>query len=170
MRIKKIAIYSLIAALYAVLSLMMGSFSFVGIQFRIGELLMIFCIFNKKFILPLTFGCFITNLIGILMGINNMPFDLLIGTLATLLSGILMNKLSNIQFMNRPLLSLIMPALVNGIFIGIELALYLGNSENFFVIFITNGLWIFVGEFISVFILGLIFYKQFEKLSKDLEM
>lgn len=164
MNTKKIVIYALIAAIYTVLNLLLGPLSFGSFQIRLGELLMIFCIFDKKYIMPLTFGCFVTNLVGIMMGINTLPLDIIFGTLATLLTGYLMYKTKNILVKGKPLLSLLMPGIINGLVVGAELAAYLSNSNNFIYVFLTNGLWVFVGEFVSVFILGLILYKPFSNL------
>lgn len=169
MKTKRIVIYSIIASLYAVLSLFMGTLSFAGMQIRIGEILMILCIFDRKYIIPLTFACFLTNIIGVIIGINPFMLDVVFGTVASFLSGLLMNKLKNILLFDRPVFSMIIPAIVNGLIIGTELAIYLNGGNDFYTLLLTNGLFVFLGEFVSVFIFGLFLFKPFENLSKYLD-
>lgn len=164
MNIKKIVTYVVVATIYTALSLMMGSMSFAGIQIRAAEILMVMCIFDKRFILPLTFACFITNLIGVVMGINVIPLDIVFGTIATLLSGYLMYACRNIKLLNKPSLSLIVPSIVNGIVIGLEYAFAFSTNGNFMAIFATNGLLVLIGELISVYIMGLILLKPMSNL------
>lgn len=156
MNLKRIVTYGIIAAIYTVLSLLLGGLSFGSTQIRIGELLMILCIFDKEYILPLTFACFVTNLFGIIMGINVIPLDLVFGTIATLLSAYLMNLVGKKNYV----IALLIPAIVNGIIIGSELAIVLGLNN--LLLFIVT---VFIGEFISVFVLGLILYKPLQRLA-----
>ena len=85
---------------------------------------MVLCIFDKKFIYSLTFACFVTNIYGVMNGMDYFMLDIIFGTLATLLSGILMYKLRNIRYKGLPLLSFVMPAVFNGIIVGAELTYY----------------------------------------------
>lgn len=41
---------------------------------------------DKKYILPLTLGCFVTNLIGLLSDVNPLVLDVFLGTLATFIA------------------------------------------------------------------------------------
>lgn len=158
---KKIAIYALIISVYTAISLLMGSISFGPIQIRIAEALLVFCLFDKKYIVPITLGCFVTNLLGVIYGLNPIVLDLLIGTLATLLSGVCVYYFRDIKTFNLPLLSLILPAIINGILIGIELAFYF--PMNVFVLIAYVGL----GELISVSILGCFIYKPIGRIIKQ---
>lgn len=153
MKNKNIAIYGIIIATYTAISLLLGSFSFGMAQIRIAELLLILCLYSKKFIIPVTLGCFVTNLIGIINGLNPLVIDLIIGTLATLLSGYFVYYFRNIKTFNKPIISLVIPVLINGVMIGIELAFYFPINILLLICYVA------LGEFISVTILGLLLYK-----------
>src|SRR5574344_1356143 len=81
---KKIAAVGLVAASYAVITIVFGAISYGPVQFRISEMLMFLPLFGTEYILGLTMGCFIANIAGGL-GLVDMVF----GTLATLISCIL---------------------------------------------------------------------------------
>ena len=162
MNTKTLVMHALVAAIYTALCIALGAFSFGAIQVRVAELLMVLCIFDKKFIYSLTFACFISNLYGIMNGLDFLPLDVIFGTLATLIDGILMYKLRNVQYKGLPHLSLVMPALVNGLIVGGELTYYFYTvGESLLSIYLMNFGSVFVGEIISVYILGLLFYKPF---------
>lgn len=165
MRVKKLVVYSLITALYTVLSLLLGTFSFSIVQVRISEGLMVLALIDKKYIYPLTIGCFLTNLIGVLMGINLIPLDILFGTLATFIAGVLMYKTRNIK---KPFVSLLVGTLVNTIIVSLELTILLSNG-NALMIYISNFLYVLVGEFISLYILGLLFIKPIDEVLNKIE-
>lgn len=160
MQNKKVSIYAIIIAIYTAISLLMGSLSFGMIQIRIAELLLVLCLYDSKFIIPVTLGCFVTNLIGILNGLNPLVLDLIVGTLATLVSGLCVYYFRNIRFYGMPLLSLLLPVIINGVMVGIELSLYFSMSP--FILMIYVGL----GELASVTILGLLLYKPIGKAIK----
>lgn len=160
MQNKKVSIYAIIIAIYTAISLLMGSLSFGMIQIRIAELLLVLCLYDSKFIIPVTLGCFVTNLIGIINGLNPLVLDLIVGTLATLISGLCVYYFRNIRFYGMPLLSLLLPVIINGVMVGIELSFYFSMSP--FILMIYVGL----GELASVTILGLLLYKPIGKAIK----
>ena len=84
--IKDIVMYASVAAIYVVLTWLFGSLSYGPIQFRISEVLVLLCFFNKKYFTSLTLGCLISNL----MSPNSL--DILFGTLATIISLFLFAK------------------------------------------------------------------------------
>ena len=169
MNSKKIALYGIIAALYVVVTLVLGAFSFGMIQFRISEVLMLLCLCKKEYIIPLSIGCFLSNVIGFALGMSVLPLDFVLGTLGTVVSCILMYQFRNVLTFKRPLLSLLMPALANGIFVGLELAIYESSGSNFFNLFLINGAYVALGEIVSCFMLGLILYVPFMKAVKRIE-
>lgn len=163
MKTKTLVMHALVAAVYTALCIALGAFSFGAIQIRIAELLMILCIFDKKFIYSLTFACIVTNIYGVMNGLDFLLLDVIFGTMATLLAGILMYTLRNIQYKGIPHLSLLMPAMVNGLIVGAELTYYFYVAgESYLNIFLINAGSVFVGEFIAVYLLGLLFYKPFK--------
>lgn len=154
---KKLATYALIISSYTAISLILGSFSFGMIQVRIAEVLLVLCLSDKQYILPITIGCFLTNLLGLFYGLNPLAIDVVVGTLATLISAYFVYSFKNIKLHEIPLLSLIMPVLVNGIMIGIELHFYFPINIGLMILYVA------LGEFISVTILGLLLYKPIIK-------
>ena len=61
---KKIAAVGLVAASYAVITIVFGAISYGPVQFRISEMLMFLPLFGTEYILGLTMGCFIANIAG----------------------------------------------------------------------------------------------------------
>lgn len=157
MQNKRIALYGIIIAAYTSISLLLGSFSFGMMQIRIAELLLVICLFDRKFILPITLACFVTNLIGIMNGLNPLIIDLIVGTMATYISAVCVYYFRNIRFRDLPILSLFLPALINGILIGIELSFYFQMKIWLLIIYVG------IGEFISVTLFGLLLYKPIGK-------
>ena len=164
MKIKRITFYGIVSAVYVILCLLMGSFSYGPIQIRIAEVLMLLCIFDSRFIMPLTLGCFLANLIGLFMGLNYLTLDVVFGSLATLISGILMFRFRRIKYRNIELLSLIIPGIVNGVIIAIELTLYTSLVFNL-SLFLTYFVYIFVSEILSTVLLGLLLYKPLKSIA-----
>lgn len=100
---------AIIAALYAALTYALGPLSYNGVQFRISEIMILLVVFNHKYVIGLTIGCLIAN-IG-----SPMAFDMLFGTLATLVSLLLMTRFKNL------FIAALFPILINGFVIGFEL-------------------------------------------------
>lgn len=142
---KDLILYSSVAAIYVVLTVFLGNFSFGTIQFRISEVLVLLCFFNRKFFIPLTLGCFISNLFS--------PYglDIVFGTLATMIS------LVWISSSKRLFVASLYPVIFNGVIISLEICL-LTNTLTFGV-FLLNFLTIAIGEFTCVSVIGVIVFK-----------
>ena len=160
MNSKKMALYALIIGAYTALSLVLGTFSFGVIQVRVAEVLVLLCLIKLEYTLPLTVACLITNLIGIMMGIN-FPLDFIFGTLATLIACLLAYRFRNVLWFKKPVLSLLMPCIVNAIIIGWEIMFYTASQADKLSVFIASALSVFAGEFISCVVLGVILYEPF---------
>lgn len=79
--IKRIVISALIAALYATLTIALAPISYLGAQFRISEIMVLLAFYKKDYIVGLTLGCFIANILG-----PNGTIDIVLGTFATFIS------------------------------------------------------------------------------------
>lgn len=168
MKTKTLVMHALVAGIYTALCIVLGAFAFGPVQVRVAELLMVLCIFDKKFIYSLTFACFITNYYGVLNGLDYFMLDIIFGTLATLFSGILMYKLRDIRYKGLPILSLLMPAVFNGVIVGAELTYYfMSEGSNVLLLFMAESISVFIGEIISVLILGIVFFKPFERFYQN---
>ncbi|MDF2567038.1 MAG: hypothetical protein K0R90_494, partial [Oscillospiraceae bacterium] len=87
--LQKLTQASMIAALYAVLTLAVAPISFGNMQFRISEALTILPLFTAVAIPGLTVGCALANFIGFIFGLNQIGFlDIFFGSAATLIAAI----------------------------------------------------------------------------------
>ena len=148
---KKIAAVGLVAASYAVITIVFGAISYGPVQFRISEMLMFLPLFGTEYILGLTMGCFIANIAGGL-GLVDMVF----GTLATLISCILVYYTP--KLIKNGKLSLFVaslwPRIVNALIIGWELYKFFGLP------FGLSALQVGFGEFVVITIVGLPVFKM----------
>ena len=113
----------MVAAVYAVVSLVFAPLAYGPIQVRIAEVMTVFPIFSWGMIPGVTLGCFIANLIN--PG-NLGPVDIIGGTLATLIAGILSYFIGK----KNKWLGLIPPVLVNGLIVGGYLPFLLVDSSS----------------------------------------
>ncbi len=155
---------AMIAALYLVLSfsqemLLPGTTS-MAIQFRLAEILCILCIFTRSAIWGLTVATLTFNLINM----GALPMDVLFGTFATFLAATLMYKLRNIRWFTLPILSALMPVILNGIIIGLELEVFLIDGPFHIGSFLIQAGMVAIGEFGVCVVLGLPFFKLLEHL------
>lgn len=136
---------ALFAALYVVLTLISYPFSYNSVQFRISEVLMLLCFYNKKYTIACVIGCVIANFFSFNL------IDCIIGSSATLIAGLLMSKVKN------RIISSFIPVVFNAIFVGVELYFYMN------VPLIYGILSVGFGEFVVIVILGNILFHFIEK-------
>ena len=151
MKNRKITIIGLIAALYAVVTLSLGTFSYGQLQFRISEVLMFLPLFGKEYIIALTIGCFLANVVG--------PFgvpDIIFGTLATLISAILVYYTPKIIKNDKYMLFIasLWPTVINALIVGWELYKFFGMP------FMLSAIQVAFGEFVVITIIGLPLFKM----------
>ncbi len=160
---RRITSAALIAAIYAALSLALAPFSFGQVQVRVSEALTMLCVFSPAAIWGVTLGCFITNLIGVLMGANILGVvDVFTGTAATLIAALLTYKLGNIRIKGFPLVASIPPVVLNGVIIGTELFIFLmPAAANIGVLLGLIGS-VALGEVISCTIIGSLLVRTLE--------
>lgn len=155
MKTKRFANIAMIAAIYTVLTLVLAPISYGNLQVRISEALTMLPLIYEPSIYGVTLGCFLSNLIGAMTGMNPTGYiDAIIGTLATFLAAYCTYKLKDKKFGKYPILSMLMPVVFNFVFVGAELG-YLFMPDNFLLGTIINGAWVALGEVIAV-ILGYI--------------
>lgn len=154
---RKLAHAALIAALYVVLThfqniLLPNSASF-AIQCRLSEALCVLALFTPAAVGGLTIGCMLFNLTFA----GALPLDWFVGALATLCATLAMRALKDTRLSGFPLLSMLMPALFNAIFVGWELTVYIGNP------FWLNALYVAIGEAIVLLSVGVVVFRLLEK-------
>lgn len=152
----------MIAAVYTVVSLVLAPFTYGNIQVRIAEALTMLPLIYKPSIWGVTLGCFLTNLIGAMTGMNPTGFlDAFVGTAATLLAALCTYQLRNQKVGNVPVWAMLMPVIFNFVFVGIELGV-LYFPGNVVMGSLICGVEVAIGELISV-IVGLFVVRVFEK-------
>ncbi len=128
---------SLIAAIYAVLTMVLAPISYGPLQVRVSEALTVLPFFMPAAIPGLAVGCLLANIVGG-YGIA----DIIFGTLATLIAAVITSK------MKSKALAPIPPIVVNGLIIGTMLH-YVINLP-----LIPTILWVGFGELIACYVLG----------------
>jgi uncharacterized membrane protein len=112
---KRLTRTAIIAAIYAVITIAIAPLSYMGVQFRIGELLVLLALFDPIYIYGLTLGCLIANLLG-----PNGPMDIVFGTLATFISVYAIYLTGKIikNYKFKLIIASIWPTLFNGVIVG----------------------------------------------------
>ncbi|MGN1195264.1 MAG: QueT transporter family protein [Acutalibacteraceae bacterium] len=162
-----IAQAAIIAALYAALTyaqnLLLPGTTSMAVQFRLSEALTLLCVFTPAAIPGLTIGCIAANL----MNVSVLPLDMILGSLATLLAAIAMYLLRNVCVKNLPLLAALMPAIFNGIIVGLEIEIFFIDGPFNFVSFLIQAGCVFLGEFAVCMTVGLLLVVVIKKRGLD---
>lgn len=152
-----------IACLYAVVTIICGPLSYSFSQFRFSEALNLLVFFNPTYTIGLTLGCLLANLMSTVG-----PLDIIFGTLATLISCLLMIGLS--KLVKSLFLAGLIPSIINAIVVPFIIILSsLGTSEEmaldsfYWVMF---G-WVFLGEFVCITCVGYPLFLTFTKKVKS---
>lgn len=141
---------SLVATIYIVTTIVFSEISFGPIQARPSELLNFLAFIDPLYIIALTLGCAISNFYS--FGL----IDVLVGSIATLLSTYLMYKSKNM------FIASLWPV-INCVFVAAEL--YFCFSQPFWFNMITVAL----GEFLIMTIIGYPLFKVIFKNKKFIE-
>lgn len=156
-RVMYITQAAVIAALYAVLTigqntLLPGTAS-AAVQFRVAEVLCVLAIYTPAAIPGLTIGCIIANISSVTAGLGF--YDMIFGSLASLLAAITMYLLRNVRVKNIPFPALLMPAIFNGIIVGLEISIFFADTGFSFVSFLVTGGCVALGELVVLLVLGI---------------
>lgn len=130
-----------VASVYFLLTYLLSAISFLGIQFRVAEILVLLCFFRRDYAIGLTIGCVIANLISP-MG----AWDVLFGSIATLLSCLA------ISFCKHLFIATLFPVAFNAFIVGAELYFILELP------FWINTLYVAIGEFVVISVAGYIIF------------
>lgn len=154
--IQKLTFAAVIAALYAVITLLLSWLSFGPIQFRIAEALTVLPYFSPVAIVGLSIGCLISNLIA-------SPYawlDILFGTAATVLGAVgtylLSRKKNQITFWLAPLPTVLANTIIVGAMITASMSLSGQLSETGFTLtLLYNMATVGLGEVVCCYALGI---------------
>lgn len=140
---------ALIAAVYAVATILTGAISYGFMQVRVAEALTVLPALTPAAIPGLFIGCVIANILG--------PYglaDMICGSLATLAAAFFSYKLRH-----RPILVPLPPVIANGIIVGAMLY-YVYNVP--VSLPVCMG-WVALGELISCYVIGYPLLKLLKK-------
>ena len=159
---------ALIAAMYAALTyaqnLLLPGTTSAAVQFRVSEALNVLALFTPAAIPGLTIGCVLSNIANIGAGL---PLDMIFGSLATLGATLCIYLLRNVKIKTYPLLSMLMPAIFNGVIVGWEIETFFIDGPFKFADFLVQGGLVALGELGVMFVLGTILYYTMKKRTLD---
>lgn len=158
LKTKDIAANAIIAALYIALTYAFYFMSYGQFQCRVSEFLTLLCFFNPNYAIGLTIGCALSNIYSIQAGFLG-PMDILFGSLATLLSCLLMPLTRNLFAAS------LLPGLFNGFILSAEFTFILGPTDGsaLSVYYWVQFGWILLGELVAVSVLGYMLFMAMAK-------
>lgn len=144
---KKIVISAVIASLYAAITFVLSPISYGLIQFRVSEIMVLLAFFNPMYIIGLTLGCFLANILG---GLG--VVDVVFGTFATFISVVFISytgkRVKDVKI--GLLIGSIWPVVFNGLIIGWMLTAIYKVPVPMWLAMLQVGF----GEFMAVTIVG----------------
>ena len=146
---KKLVRTAMIAAIYVVITLILAPISYMGVQFRISEVLVLLAYFDPFYVVGLTLGCFIANMLG-----PNGIVDVIFGTLATFIAvSLIAITAKKFKHSSKGLfIASLWPVIVNALIIGWELNIFFGFP------LILSMIQVGFGEFVVVSVLGVVVF------------
>lgn len=141
-KIKMLTTSAMIAAVYIVLTIIFYLTSFSPFQIRFAEALTVLPYFTPLAIPGLFVGCLVSNIIG-----GNGIWDIIVGSLATLLSAYITYKISY----NKPKRKLLAPLpslIINAVVVGVMLSV-LYEAPLFLTMVSVGG-----GQLVACYLLG----------------
>ena len=147
---KALTTTAIVAALYATITLALSFIAYGPIQFRLSEVMTLLPLINKRYIVGLTLGCFLANILG--------PYgvpDIIFGTIATFISVYLVYLTGKYMKDKKStvLVASLWPVVVNAIIVAAQLKIFFNIP-----LFITM-LQVGFGQFVVVTIIGVPLFK-----------
>lgn len=159
-RTKRMVRCALIAAVYVVLCLVLQPFSYGAVQVRIAEALCLLPVFGAEYIVGVTLGCFLANLFG------STIIDVIFGTTATLLACLVTWRLRHVRIKGLAIPASLPPVLFNAVIVGIEISVFFTDpsvvSAPLWLLCVSNGISVGIGELISCTVVGVALVKLIE--------
>ena len=158
---------SMMAALYAAVSIVLLPISFGAVQVRLSEALTILPVYTPLGVWGVTLGCLITNAYGVSVGANILgAADIVIGTSATLVAALMTRLLRNFRIKGMPIAATIPPILVNAVVIGAELT-FAETGKIFSPLLWINMFQVGLGQLIACTVGGSIVAAAIERCGLD---
>lgn len=155
--VRRLVRCAVIAAVYVVVCLVLAPFSYGAVQVRVAEALCLLPVFGAEYIVGVTLGCFLANLLG------STVIDVVFGTLATLLACLVTYKLRDIRVKGLAIPASLPPVVFNMIIVGaFEITFFFSDGAPTAMLAVFNAVTVGIGELISCTILGVALVKLIE--------
>ena len=155
--IRKLVRCGVVAAIYVVLCMALQPLSYGAVQVRVAEALCLLPVFGAEYIVGVTLGCFLANLLG------STVVDVVFGTLATLLACLVTYKLRDIRVKGLAIPASLPPVVFNMIIVGaFEITFFFSDGAPTAMLAVFNAVTVGIGELISCTILGVALVKLIE--------
>ena len=155
--VRRLVRCAVIAAVYVVVCLVLAPFSYGAVQVRVAEALCLLPVFGAEYIVGVTLGCFLANLIG------STVIDVVFGTLATLMACLVTYKLRNVRIKGLAIPASLPPVVFNMIIVGaFEITCFLSDGAPTAALAAFNAVTVGIGEIISCTVLGVALVKLIE--------
>lgn len=155
--VRRLVRCAVIAAVYVVVCLVLAPFSYGAAQVRVAEALCLLPVFGAEYIVGVTLGCFLANLLG------STVVDVVFGTLATLLACLVTYKLRDIRVKGLAIPASLPPVVFNMIIVGaFEITFFFSDGAPTAMLAVFNAVTVGIGELISCTILGVALVKLIE--------
>ena len=157
MSVKRLVRCAVIAALYVVLCLVLQPFSYGAVQVRVAEAFCLLPVFGTEYIIGVTLGCFLANLLG------STVIDVIFGTLATLLACLVTYKLRNVRVKGLAIPASLPPVISNMFIVGaFEITFFFSDAAPSVALAAFNAVAVGIGEIISCTVVGVALVKLVE--------
>ena len=155
--VRRLVRCAVIAAVYVVVCLVLAPFSYGAVQVRVAEALCLLPVFGAEYIVGVTLGCFLANLLG------STVVNAVFGTLATLLACLVTYKLRDIRVKGLAIPASLPPVVFNMIIVGaFEITFFFSDGAPTAMLAVFNAVTVGIGELISCTILGVALVKLIE--------
>ena len=154
--VRKMVRCAVVAAIYVALCLGLAPFSYGAIQVRVAEALCLLPIFGPEYILGVTLGCALANLLGSTM------IDVVFGTLATFLACLCTYAVRRWRVGGLAVPAAVPPVLWNAVIVGTEIAVFFSDTPATPALILANALSVGAGEIISCGVLGVALVRLIE--------
>ena len=156
--VRRLVRCAVIAAVYVVVCLVLAPFSYGAVQVRVAEALCLLPVFGAEYIVGVTLGCFLANLLG-----STVVVDVVFGTLATLLACLVTYKLRDIRVKGLAIPASLPPVAFNMFIVcAFEITFFFSDGAPTAMLAVFNAVTVGIGELISCTILGVALVKLIE--------
>lgn len=157
MNTKRLVRAAMVAAIYVVLCLVLAPFSYGAVQVRLAEMLCLLPVFGAEYIVAVTLGCFLANLLGSTL------VDVVFGTAATLMACLVTYAVRKVRVGGLAIPAAVPPIVSNAVIVGaLELTFFLPGVTGTAALAAWNALTVGIGEVVSCGILGVALVKLIE--------